>query len=179
MRTYKLAKRYAKALFQSAETDSTLEKIHQQVRSLHELVLQSEEFTRYLRNPIISKENKKEILSKIFHNKLDPALFSFLDFLVEKERLENLEQICQAFHELYLRQKGIMEIKITSFAEMTKGQITHIIEKLKKHFQKEIIVHTQEDKGLLGGFKVQACDLIYDFTIKSQLKRFHQTIINA
>ncbi len=179
MRNHKIATRYAKALFQSALERNELEKIYKQFNSVLTLIRESEELAYFLKHPIIGKDKQKVILEKVFKSELAPSLMNFLIFLTEKERLEFTEDIGLHFEELYAEHEGVLDAKLTSFYPLHTEQIEKISQKLKKHFKKEINIHTELDKALLGGFKVQIGDLIYDFSIRTQLERFRQSVMKA
>ena len=150
----KIAKRYALALFDLAEQKKHVDHVYEDMAAALESI---------------------HVLAK---QKVDPLTAQFLEFLVQKGRLGLLTVIAQEFENLYFEYKEILKVKIISAQELNNDQIKSIASRLKARFNKTIQHDLEIDPRLIGGFKVQVGDTIYDYSIQTQLEKFKNQILS-
>ncbi|MBI3617542.1 MAG: ATP synthase F1 subunit delta [Candidatus Omnitrophica bacterium] len=177
--SYRIAQRYAQALFDLSQERSNLTAVHHDLRKISDLVNRSADLKHFLADPVIAMEKSQAVLQEMFHGKIDALTFKFLLFLGQKNRLGHLPSICAIFSDLYEHAKGILRTKWTSSVELSAKDVDDLSGYLKKKFNKDVIAEQQVDPGSLGGIKVQAGDTVYDYTLRTQLKRFRETVRNA
>ena len=136
MMSSKVAKRYAQALFDFAKEKGALDDIAQEIKDLGTCLSSSVELRNFVRDPVLTQDEKKQIISKLFESKINDFVFNFLLFLVAKRRLNTINEICEAFDRLYLDYKNIAEIQITSAFPIDQTQVDAICHKLRDHFHK-------------------------------------------
>ena len=96
----------------------------------------------------------------------------FLLLLVERGRIEVLEQIAQKFLELSFKQESIEIAKITSSIQLSAQQQKDIAEKLKVITgAKQIKLALKVDPALIGGFTIEIGSKMIDTSIRGQLKQ--------
>ncbi|MGE0266851.1 MAG: ATP synthase F1 subunit delta [Candidatus Omnitrophota bacterium] len=173
-----IAQRYAKALFELAKDEKTTDDVHKDLVQLKIVCGESEEFKQFIINPIISKIRKDEMLTELFRSRVKPMTLNFLLFLARKSRLELLPAICAAFEDLYLKSNDILQAAILSKVSLSKAQTEQISEKFRTMTKKNIETLQTINESMLGGFKVQINDLVYDYSIESKLKKFKSAILN-
>ena len=174
----KSAKRYAQALFHFSEEEKKLDAVYHDLQKILQLIDESQEFSAFLQNPTIPSEKRRSILKEIFEKKLEPITYHFILFLEKKNRLAFLKGIYKTFEQLYFDAKGILRVTLTSRWELTAAEIQHISHYLKERFHKDILPQAKVDPAILGGIKIQISDLIYDFSLQTQLKKFQQNVFN-
>ena len=179
MAKIRIARRYAKALFDLADDSNQLDRVWDDLKSLSSITKESAELAHFLQDPLLSTERKTVIFSTMLKDKLDALTLKFVLFLVEKKRIGLLQHCCTAFDDLYYLNRGILKVAIISAMEMGTDQINSIKQKLKEKFQKEIESHVSINPSLLGGFKVIVGDQVLDFTLETQLQRIKKNIISA
>ncbi len=179
MENRKVAQRYAKALFSLAQERKQVDLIHADLEVLQKIIPLSSDFNEFLHTPFISMEQQREILKMLFKRQAHSLTMLFLGFLTERKKLKYLQSICHEFIKFHSEHGGILKAKVVSVVPMRPDQIEVICRKLKEHFQKNIQPRNEVDPDLLGGFKVQVEDLIYDFSIRTQLNRFGQEVLSA
>lgn len=173
-----IAKRYAKALFELSTDEQATDHVHNDLLQLSTVCRESAEFKQFISNPIISRGRKEEILTELFRSRVKPLTLNFLLFLARKSRLELLPAICEAFEGLYLSSNNILQASVLSKVPLSKDQMEQIGAKFKKITQKNIETLQNINKNMLGGFKVQINDTVYDYSIESKLKKFKSAILN-
>ena len=179
MKSHKAAKRYAKAFFQMAQEANKLEKVYHDIQLILHVAGHSKDFTSILRDPTIPQEKLQSILTEIFKAHVDSVTLSFLLFFCQRKRINCLPQICTVFEKLYFDFQKILKVRLTSLLHFSKHQLEIFQEKLERHFKKAVQITQEIDQSLLGGFKVQIDDLIYDYSIKTQIDQFRTAVLNA
>ena len=177
--SHRIAQRYAQALFDLSQERSKLAAVHHDLQEISDLVNRSADLKHFLADPVIATEKSRAVLQEIFHGKIDALTFDFMLFLGQKNRLGHLPSICVIFGGLYEQAKGILRTKWTSSVELSTKDVDDLSGYLKKKFNKDVIAEQQVDPGSLGGIKVQAGDTVYDYTLRTQLKKFRETVRNA
>jgi F-type H+-transporting ATPase subunit delta len=174
--TSRVAKRYAQAFFESARESDVLDAVAKEIKTFEALLSNSADLRGFFRDPVLTQDQKKQIIRKLFEKRLNNFIFNFLLFLVEKRRLNMIGEICAAFNRLYLDHKNIAEIKITSAFPVDQKQVDAICQKLHGQFHKEVHPEVVTDPSLIGGIKVKTPEITYDFTFKTQLEKFRQSL---
>ncbi len=175
----KVSKRYALALFQLAQEKDKLESIYHDLKFLGQVIALFPEFDRFLQNPEFDIEERRPVFAAVLKERVDPLTYDFLFFLARKNRLSQLKSICQVFENLYLDDKGIVKALVTSARRLEDNQVKTICSRLKTRLGRDIQPELSVDPSLISGFQIQVGDTIYDFSIKTQLERFKQRILNA
>jgi len=179
MVTSKAAKRYAKALFSLSIEQQQLEEIRNDVKNLAGLARDSQEFGRFIRNPVIPGDRRRSVLNEILKDKVRRGTFVFLLLLDEKRRLDELPDVCEFFEQLYYERQGILKVHVTSATQLSAEQTSAIQDRLRVKFSKEIELTTEEDPAQMGGLRIQAGDQIFDSSIAAQLEIAKTRLMHA
>ena|SRR3989338_2359360 len=174
-----LANRYAKALYELSREQKTHEDVHDDLLKIKDAVAESSDFTEFLRNPAIPSEKIKAILKDIFKNTISKQTSNFLMFLAHKKRLSILGDICESYAQYYREGKNILKVKIFSSVALASHQRDRLSEQCRARFKKEIEPEFFVDSRLLGGIKIQVGDQVYDYSIRTQLERFEESLITS
>ena len=171
------SRRYAQAFFDYAQEHDQLDALYGDFEQLSKLARELPLLSALFRNPIISAEQRKDILEKTFKGRLHPTTMRCMHFLEKKRRIQIFEDVAQAFCDLCLRGKNILHVKVISSVELLQDQIEHLKEKLKAKFHKDVAAELHVDPKLIGGIQVQIADTKYDFSIQAQLERLRRKMI--
>lgn len=175
----KIAKRYARIIFDLAQEEKHLEKIAHDFQQLVSLTREVAEFRMLCSNPAIATQRKKAILKELFDKHLHPQALKFILFLVDKDRLDLLAGIAEAFAKFYLAHQGILEVQMTVAQPPDAAFLQQTKKILGSKFNKAIQLHPQVDPQLLGGFKLQVANTIYDTSLRSQLEKYKTAVLAA
>src|SRR4051812_3812593 len=98
MRNQEVAQRYARAIFQLARENKTEEKALQDLREIDKAVSGNEGLQRFFTVPVISAQERKAALDKLFEkNEVVLEVKNLLFKLVERGRFALLPGIVQGF----------------------------------------------------------------------------------
>ncbi len=168
----KVAVPYAEALLDLAQSNDSLKETTNDMNFVSQILADSSDLKKFLGNPLITKDAKKNTVKDIFGEQIDASTLKFLWLLVERGRIEVLESIAQKFLELSFKQESIEIAKITSSIQLSSQQQKDISEKLKVLTRaKQIKLALKVDPSLIGGFTIEIGSKMIDTSIRGQLKQ--------
>jgi F-type H+-transporting ATPase subunit delta len=175
----KVAVPYAEALLDLAKSNGSLKETTNDMNIVSQFLANSSDLKKFLGNPLITKDAKKNVVKDILGEQIDGSTLKFLLLLVERGRIEVLEQIAQKFLELSFKQESIEIAKITSSIQLSAQQQKDIAEKLKVITgAKQIKLALKVDPALIGGFTIEIGSKMIDTSIRGQLKQI-STLLGA
>jgi F-type H+-transporting ATPase subunit delta len=168
----KIAAPYARALFDFSVDKNIMHQITADFQNLEIFLNESTELTNYLNNPIVSKDAKKEVLTKILKSQINSETFKFLMVLVNRNRINVVKSVITNYLELVYETAAIKTIEVVTAVEFSNAQKNTLIQKLKELTNaREIKLATTVDPNLIGGFLIKTKSKVIDFTIKNQLQQ--------
>ncbi len=170
--------RYAKALFSLAQDEKKLDTVANDLSELKILLDTSSDFKTFVVNPLISGNKKAEVLKSLFSGKLDPLTMNFLYLLSSKKRVDVLDQILQKFDELLLKYRNQVVAELTSSSVLDDKQLDAIKTNIETMTQKTVLLETNEDNSLIGGFTVKIEDIIIDNSVRYQLAKLKEKLVS-
>jgi F-type H+-transporting ATPase subunit delta len=168
----KAAVPYAEALLELAKSNDSLKETTNDMNIVSQFLANSSDLKKFLGNPLVTKEAKKNVVKDILGEQIDGSTLKFLLLLVERGRIQILESIAQKFLELSFKQESIEIAKITSSIQLSAQQQKEIAEKLKVITgAKQIKLALKVDPTLIGGFTIEIGSKMIDTSIRGQLRQ--------
>ena len=96
----KVAEPYAEALLDLAKSTNTLKETTNDMNIVSQFLLNSSDLKKFLSNPLITRNAKKNVVKDILSEQIGPNTLKFLLLLVDRSRISLLEGIAQKFLEL-------------------------------------------------------------------------------
>jgi len=163
---------YAQALMSVAKTHNITEQIGEDVRSLLNLMANSEELRKFVANPLVTPEDKKTVLKQITGESISPYLRNFLLLLVERRRILLLEGICQQYLTLLRQLNQTVLAEVISTVELTEVQQQSVREKVIAMTNgARVELATKLDPELIGGVIIKVGSQVVDASLRGQLRR--------
>lgn len=170
-------KSYAVALFELANEANKLEFYQEETKAISNILKDNKEFLNLLTNQFVNKDEKKELLDKVFKNKIDNMILNFLKLLVDKSRFNNSIDIFKEFNSLANEKRGIKEGILYTASSLDDKKIEAIEAKIAKNLGKKVELSVVIDESLIGGFKVVISDLVIDNSIKNKLESLKNDLV--
>ena len=167
------ARRYAEALYQIALSENAVPAFGASLESLRRAF--TPEVLRSLRNPGIPLRARRAALDAATAGE-PKAVRSFLDLLLERERIALFPQIATAYVDLVERRAGIVKGTITTAKEISAKERDELVSRLERSSGKKIRATFAVDESLLGGAKVQVGDRLIDSSLKAQLDELRREL---
>jgi len=175
----RVAKRYATALFEGAKEQQLLDTVEKEVDVLDKTYREVAEFRQLIDSPVISNKEKLKAVDALFAQKLHPFVLNFLKLLIRKNRETLLPEIVSYYRDLLDEERGIVRGTVYTVVEMTDEQLNALNEKLNQMIGKTVVLTQQVDASLVGGFVVQIKDTVIDNSIRHQLEKLKERLVEA
>ena len=174
------SKSYALALFEIAKDNSALEKTEDEMKNVSKLLNESADFKRFILSPLVTKEDKQNVLFKIVQqNNFSLITKNFLGFVANKNRLFFLDKIIESFLNLISNNKGELKAKLISSKDLTIEEQKKIRDDFSKDFKSPIYIDYKYDPDLIGGLVIQVGSLMVDASIKTKLKKLETKMLEV
>ena len=176
MRDIRVAKPYARALYDAAVEQNALADIVADVDRLRELIEASEELTQLIHSPVLAPQFKSETFQQLFTDAMHPLMINFFRLLALKQRERYLIAIMDLFSVIVDEAAGRLVAQVTTAVPLTSEQAERLIEQLSAYSGKQVRLETTTDAQIQGGFIVQLDDTVFDASVATQLQRLRQQL---
>ena len=110
---------------------------------------------------------------------VDPVTINFVQLLIHNGREHLLPEVMGFFEEILDDHLGIIRGEVHSVVPLTDVQLNELKGKLNKMTGKNILLTQTRDKKLLGGFVVKINDRVIDASLRNQLSKMSEYLIDA
>lgn len=173
----RVASRYVQALMDLAEEAKVIDKIAQDFQGLKSLLVDSDDFNRFVRSPLISREAKKKAIVAIsIKAKFQDLTQKFLSTLASNRRLIALPAIIKQFEEEMAARRGEVTAEVTTAHALTDAQTNALKASIKEAIGKDAMLDVQENKEIIGGLIVKVCSVMMDDSVKTKLDRLNRRL---
>jgi len=174
------SKSYALALYELSKENSELDKIETEMKSLRQLIKDSPDFKKMILSPIVSKEDKKNVIFKLIEkNNFSINSRNFLGFVALKNRLFYLSNIIESFLNLVSNNKGELKAKLISSKKLSQDEKKKIQNDLSKKFKSSLNLEYTYNPDLIAGLIIQIGSVMIDTSIKTKLKKLEKNMLKA
>ena len=174
------SKSYAIALYELSKENSELDKVEDGMKSLGKLLNESPDFKEMILNPVVSKEDKKNVVFAIADkNNFSQVLKKFLGFVAIKNRLFFLNKIIDSFLNLVSNNKGELKAKLISSKKLSTEEQKKIQSELSQDFKSQIKINYEYDPELIAGLIIQIGSVMVDTSIKTKIKKLEKNMVEA
>ena len=174
------SKSYALALYEISKENSEVDKIENEMKSFSRLLKESSDFKDMILSPIVSKEDKKNVIFTIAEkNNFSSNLKKFLGFVALKNRLFYLSNIIESFLNLVSNSKGELKAKLISSKKLSQDEKKKIQKDLSKNFKSSLNLDYIYDSDLIAGLIIQIGSVMIDTSVKTKLKKLEKNMLEA
>ena len=170
-----IARPYAEAAFALAREGGALPKWADTMATLAS-VSADPKVSAAVDNPKLSVEQKQAMFTTLLGDKLDAGTTSFINVLLEADRVKLLPQINEHFQALKRDNDNVARATIVSAFPLTEQQRDELKGALAKRYGRQIEAVEEVDPTLLGGAKIIVGDQVIDRTVIGQLNKMSRQI---
>lgn len=165
-----VSKTYGDALFDLSVEENCVDAMMQEVLAVRKAFADNPELAQILRNPDIGKEEKLNLVERVFKGRVSDNLTGFLRIVVNKQRYGELDAILDYFVAKVKEYKKIGMAQVTSPIELSDEWKARIKEKLLATTgYVEMEMTYAVDPALIGGLVIRIGDTVVDSSIRSKL----------
>jgi F-type H+-transporting ATPase subunit delta len=167
-----LADRYAAALADVAVEKNRADQVRQELAQFIALLHESPQLGVLLGNPAVPRASKHRVLEALVALLgAGKTLRNFLFVVLDRERIQLLGEVQQAFDAQLDERQGITRASVTSARELDDVEKAQLRGALEHISGKRVEAQYQLDPALIAGTVVRVGSTVYDGSIRTQLER--------
>jgi len=171
MITGSLARRYARAIIQIGEAHKNLDKIGDDLRALAGAMKESAELLDLLVSPVIKRADRRAVVDALLTRiKAAQQSKDTVHLLLDHERLAVLPGISREVDAMIEAKAGRISAEVVSAVDLTAAQVKDLIRTLEQVSGKKVQLEKKKDPSLLGGLVAKVGDVVYDGSLRTQLR---------
>jgi len=170
---------YGQALYDLAQSEDLSEQILQELDVLRRSFSQEPDFVKLLSTPVLTKQERCDILEESFRGKVQPYLLNFLKILTEKGYIRHFSHCCDAYRDQYNRDHGILPVTAVTAVPLTDAQQKRLRSKLETITGKTVELHSRIDPSCLGGVRLDYDGKRVDDTVAHRLDAVRTLLKNT
>ena len=167
------AKRYARAVFELAQSEGSLEEWTARI-ALLDSALRDPDLAAVLSNPTIGAPDRMKLVSDL--PGVDAEAANLAKLLIESNRVREIGGIADEFGRLLDVAAGRVRAVATTAVELDAAERDRVAAELSKRLGKDVRLEVVVDPGVLGGLKVQFGDRVVDATVASRLQQLRRRL---
>lgn len=174
-----IAKRYAKALLDFALASKTEDTVYAEVLQFIRSWNNVPQLAQVLGNPLLPAQQKESVICQAASTAVSPTFQKFTTLVVAHRRESFMLFIAHSYVTLYRKLKHISIGKLVTAVPVSKS----VANRLEKMVQDQsagavdVILDTQTDSSIMGGFIFQIDDLRLDASVRSQFERIKKQFV--
>jgi F-type H+-transporting ATPase subunit delta len=171
MVTGSLSRRYAKAILELGVSQGNLDRVGADLRALAAALKTSPELGTVLSNPAIRQADRKKVLDALLLRiTAQQSTRNLIYLLLDGERLDYLPAISRELDAMIEAKAGRVSAEVVSAKPLSSIQVGQITAALEKLSGKKVDLTKREDPALLGGVVAKVGDVVYDGSLRTQLR---------
>jgi F-type H+-transporting ATPase subunit delta len=169
---------YAEALLEAAKDERRLDRVRKDFDEFAAALEGSEELQRFLQNPQIESETKRQALEDLLA-KSDELFLNLVRVLVDKNRIAELDQVHEEWGRLLAREERVLELELTTAVQLSDKEAARVVKQIEETSGRSVVATRTVDPDLIGGLVVQAGSRRLDASVRGRLEQLREKLITA
>lgn len=178
MSTRMSATRYARALFDIALQEGTLERADTDLTTLADLFHGHADLQRVLTNPAVPASRKRALLQELLPRlSLSTPVSKLMLLLADRDRLELFPDLLAVFRERLMEHQRVVQAEVTTAVPLSPEREAELRQQLAAVTGRRVLMTTKVDPALIGGIVTKIGTVVYDGSIASQLTKMREQLV--
>ena len=169
--------RYAKAMYEIASEENSVNEVYKDVSLIKELYGDSLDFKNLLSNSQINHQDKKKAILSLLENS-NALTEKLIDLLIHNKRLSIIGDIAISFIQLYNKHNDIKEATVITASPIDEDLKSIILSKINTSHSKSISLTNIIDSSIIGGFIIRFDGKEYNASMKQNLNNLKKELTN-
>jgi F-type H+-transporting ATPase subunit delta len=175
-----VARRYAKALYGLAAEARSEEAVAEELGGFDRLLQSERSLREVLLRPWVKATTKRAIVLEVTgHLGLSALTRNFLALVAQRRRLDLLGEMLAAYRARVDEAAGRMRARVRSATSLADAERTALRASLSRRLGRTVLLETEVDPNLLGGFVVEVGGRVLDASLAGQLQALRERIIKG
>lgn len=177
MSTRASAARYARALFDVALQEGSLDRAEKDLTTFSDLLQQHPDLQRVLTTPAVPAARKRAVLQALLPKlSLSGPVAKLLLMLADRDRLVLFPDLISVFRERLLEHQHVVEAEITTAQPLAPEREAQLQQQLARVTGRRVTLTTRVDPGIIGGVITKIGTVVYDGSLASQLTKMRDRL---
>jgi len=174
-----VAHSYATALYElgAEEGPAQLDRLERDLERAWERIRGSELLIA-LRHPLITKQEKLELLRAVFEGEIDNYVLNLLLVATERGRVMHLPAILEEFRGLREERERLLYVTVETPYPLD-GLRKEIAARLATLTGREVRIREELNEELIGGVRLHLRDYVLDGSLATQLERLRERLLES
>lgn len=172
----KVARRYATALFITAQKNDVVKSVEDDLTAISSLLENDQKFKDFILSPHVGREEKIQIAEKLFSDRVTALTMQALRLMLVKRRENEISFVRNEFVAMRREHGSVAYVLVTSAEALDADQKDGIVAKLAQQTGKSVEADYRIDPRMIGGVKVQIGDYVLDGTVRGSLRRLNERL---
>lgn len=170
-----IAKRYARAAFEVAQSHATADRWLSDLQGLA-AVTSDPAVARWLATGKVPAARKEDVLAGALAAP-DPLLLNLLRLLIAKDRITLLPRVAAAFEGFLNQSRNIAPAEVTTAVPLDPAETARIAEQLSALTGQDVRVQTKIDPSIIGGLVARIGDRVLDGSVRTRLAQLRRELV--
>jgi F-type H+-transporting ATPase subunit delta len=174
------ARRYAKALFQIACEDASVEGVRGELDRLEELFEELPELRDALFRPLHPVAQRRAALTAVAERLgTSASVQNFYAFLIDQRRIVHFSEIREEFERLAEEAEGRVPAHVVSARPLNDDERERLRRALNARTGREVELDVAVDESLVGGVVARVGDVVFDGSIRTHLQQLRSNLMKG
>jgi len=152
----------------------------QELHGIEDLIKESDQLRRVLENPSIPGDRKRAVIDAITGRMgTTRQVRNFIAVLTDHRRLPLFSEILKQLQQELNDRQGFAEAQVSTARQLSDAEKAMLEAEITKLTGKKIRAKYEQDATLLGGAVVQVGSTIYDGSVKGQLEKIREQLVES
>ena len=170
------ANRYAKAIFDLASEEGTVEEWARELALIRE-VLDDPSARAIVANPSVSVEIRLQAVEALALPGIGPGGLNLMRLLVASRRADRIDEIVEHYEVLADKAAGRVRASVTSAIPLSEADRDQLAGDLSTQLGKDVRLVAHVDPAILGGLVLQVGDRLTDASVAARLDQLRRKVL--
>jgi len=146
--------------------------------SIAEVLAQEEQFATLLAGPLLSINDKLDLISRVFGGRISQNSEALLATMARHERLDLIRPLAVKFRQVLDAREGRLDVSLTTAAEISPQDVRELEASVADLLKSKIKLRLDVDADLLGGMVIRVGDKVFDASIRQDLEQMRRKLLS-
>jgi F-type H+-transporting ATPase subunit delta len=167
-----ISDRYASAMYDLASEKKVIDSVLENLQDLKKTIDNSKELTLLIKSPLISSNDKLEILIKLISSSnFNELSVTFLKVVSKNKRFASLTSMISQFVNINDNKRGNVLADVTSADEISEKQRVNIKDQLRIILGDKLSLNFMVDKKIIGGLIIKVGSKMIDTSLVNKINK--------
>ena len=162
---------YAQSLLDLAEQSQVVDAVETDLETIASLLAREPMFQAFLASPYFAEQAKRDVISRVFSDKLHRLTLNFLAVAIDHNRGRLVPEIADRYMQLYRTRSGYRTVTAVVAQALDRDQQAKLAQDLAEAMNTKVDLDVRVDPSILGGVILRYGDSMLDNSIRGRLAR--------